>query len=47
MYYNLLKLLVHSPIFKMPNPGHVDVERLEQIKQYGDLREEEGWYKDF
>ncbi|KAI6176564.1 hypothetical protein M3Y97_00811800 [Aphelenchoides bicaudatus] len=34
-----------NPIFNyMPNPGHVDVERLEQIQQYTDLREEEGWW---
>lgn len=32
-----------NPIFNyMPNPGHVDVDRLEQIQKYTDLREEEG-----
>uniref|UniRef100_A0A915DMV0 Uncharacterized protein n=1 Tax=Ditylenchus dipsaci TaxID=166011 RepID=A0A915DMV0_9BILA len=28
----------------MPNPGHVDVDRLDQIQQHTDLREEEGWW---
>lgn len=32
-----------NPIFNyMPNTGHVDVDRLDQIQQYTDLREEEG-----
>lgn len=32
-----------QPIFNyMPNPGHVDVERLEHYQQTADLREEEG-----
>lgn len=32
-----------NPIFNyMPNPGHVDVDRLDQIQKYTDLREEEG-----
>lgn len=35
-----------SPIFNyMPNPGHVDLERLDYIQQNTDLREEEGEYK--
>lgn len=32
-----------SPIFNyMPNPGHVDLERLNYYRQNVDLREEEG-----
>lgn len=31
------------PIFNyMPNPGHIDVERLDHYQQTADLREEEG-----
>uniref|UniRef100_A0A914ZDB4 NIDO domain-containing protein n=1 Tax=Panagrolaimus superbus TaxID=310955 RepID=A0A914ZDB4_9BILA len=34
-----------NPIFNyMPNPGHVDVERLKYYHEHTDLREEEGWW---
>ncbi|KAI6197755.1 hypothetical protein M3Y94_01262500 [Aphelenchoides besseyi] len=33
------------PIFNyMPNPGHVDLERLDYMRNNTDLREEEGWW---
>ncbi|KAI6228866.1 hypothetical protein M3Y99_01179000 [Aphelenchoides fujianensis] len=33
------------PIFNyMPNPGHVDLERYDFMREHTDLREEEGWW---
>ncbi|CAD5214530.1 unnamed protein product [Bursaphelenchus okinawaensis] len=37
-----------TPIFNyMPNPGHVELERLKFFQEHGDLREEEGWWHMF